>query len=39
MNYDSEQPRDEAKQTLGLVIVVTMYVSFFLTIIVLRLSP
>lgn len=36
MNHDVENPSDKAKQTLGLIIVISMFVSFCLALILLH---
>jgi uncharacterized protein involved in exopolysaccharide biosynthesis len=36
MNHDAETPSDKAKQTLGLIIVMGMFVSFCLALILLQ---
>jgi hypothetical protein len=37
MNHDVDKSSDKAKQTLGLVIVIGMFVAFCLTLIILQL--
>jgi hypothetical protein len=36
MNHDVETSSDEVKQTLGLVIVISMFVAFYLILILLK---